>query len=89
MQSPEQSNPNRVNPNGQKSVQDSPATADSPAAASQAPSLNLPKGGGAIRGIGEKFQANPFTGRRFVVAPHTGAFKLRRSCGAPLASDTN
>jgi RHS repeat-associated protein len=28
----------------------------------QAPSINLPKGGGAIRGIGEKFAANPVTG---------------------------
>src|SRR5712664_4609140 len=27
-----------------------------------APQLNLPKGGGAIRGIGEKFAANPVTG---------------------------
>ncbi|MES2825377.1 MAG: SpvB/TcaC N-terminal domain-containing protein [Pseudomonadota bacterium] len=27
-----------------------------------APSLSLPKGGGAIRGIGEKFSANPATG---------------------------
>ncbi len=27
-----------------------------------APSLSLPKGGGAIRGIGEKFAANPMTG---------------------------
>lgn len=27
-----------------------------------APSLSLPKGGGAIRGIGEKFAANPVTG---------------------------
>src|SRR5713226_7474678 len=26
------------------------------------PSLSLPKGGGAIRGIGEKFSANPVTG---------------------------
>lgn len=26
------------------------------------PSLNLPKGGGAIRGIGEKFTASPVTG---------------------------
>jgi RHS repeat-associated protein len=28
----------------------------------QAPSISLPKGGGAIRGIGEKFAANPVTG---------------------------
>src|SRR3954467_11979372 len=27
-----------------------------------APTLSLPKGGGAIRGIGEKFTANPVTG---------------------------
>lgn len=26
------------------------------------PALNLPKGGGAIRGLGEKFAANPVTG---------------------------
>jgi len=26
------------------------------------PSISLPKGGGAIRGIGEKFSANPATG---------------------------
>jgi hypothetical protein len=34
----------------------------------QAPQLNLPKGGGAIRGIGEKFAANPVTG--------TGSFTI-------------
>ena len=27
-----------------------------------APSISLPKGGGAIRGMGEKFAANPVTG---------------------------
>ena len=26
------------------------------------PAINLPKGGGAIRGMGEKFQSNPVTG---------------------------
>ncbi|MCE8427714.1 MAG: hypothetical protein J5U19_04895 [Candidatus Methanoperedens sp.] len=30
--------------------------------ASPLPSISLPKGGGAIRGIGEKFAANPVTG---------------------------
>ena len=30
--------------------------------ATRAPTLSLPKGGGAIRGIGEKFAANPVTG---------------------------
>ena len=32
------------------------------AAGIQTPAINLPKGGGAIRGIGEKFAANPVTG---------------------------
>ena len=30
--------------------------------ATSAPTISLPKGGGAIRGIGEKFSANPVTG---------------------------
>lgn len=30
--------------------------------ASELPQISLPKGGGAIRGIGEKFAANPATG---------------------------
>src|SRR5664279_744741 len=30
--------------------------------AASAPSINSPKGGGAIRGIGEKFSVNPVTG---------------------------
>ncbi|WP_106398913.1 SpvB/TcaC N-terminal domain-containing protein [Actinocorallia populi] len=34
-----------------------------------APSLALPKGGGAIRGIGEKFAANPVTGTGSVSVP--------------------
>src|SRR5437667_2187390 len=33
------------------------------------PSLSLPKGGGAIRGIGEKFAANPVTGTGSVNVP--------------------
>src|SRR5947207_10039083 len=33
-----------------------------PAPAVGAPAISLPKGGGAIRGIGEKFGANPVTG---------------------------
>src|SRR5690606_28806399 len=32
------------------------------ASPSLVPSLNLPKGGGALRGIGEKFQTSPATG---------------------------
>lgn len=34
-----------------------------------APSISLPKGGGAIRGIGEKFTANPVTGTGSVSLP--------------------
>ncbi len=37
-------------------------TGDGGTPASFAPSISLPKGGGAIRGIGEKFAANPVTG---------------------------
>jgi RHS repeat-associated protein len=33
------------------------------------PSINLPKGGGAIRGIGEKFSANPVTGTGSMTVP--------------------
>src|SRR6185503_13580375 len=37
--------------------------------ASPVPSISLPKGGGAIRGIGEKFAANPVTGTGSVTVP--------------------
>ena len=33
------------------------------------PSISLPKGGGAIRGIGEKFGANPVTGTGSLTIP--------------------
>jgi hypothetical protein len=33
------------------------------------PSINLPKGGGAIRGMGEKFAANPVTGTGSMTVP--------------------
>jgi len=35
----------------------------------KAPELSLPKGGGAIRGIGEKFAANPVTGTGSMTVP--------------------
>lgn len=35
----------------------------------RAPSISLPKGGGAIRGIGEKFAANPVTGTASLSVP--------------------
>src|ERR687891_483246 len=34
-----------------------------------APAISLPKGGGAIRGIGEKFAANPVTGTGSMTVP--------------------
>jgi Salmonella virulence plasmid 65kDa B protein len=34
-----------------------------------APSISLPKDGGAIRGIGEKFTANPVTGTGYLSVP--------------------
>jgi RHS repeat-associated protein len=37
--------------------------------AQQTPSISLPKGGGAIRGIGEKFAANPVTGTGSLTVP--------------------
>ncbi|MEI7846547.1 MAG: SpvB/TcaC N-terminal domain-containing protein [Chloroflexota bacterium] len=36
-----------------------------------APSINLPKGGGAIRGMGEKFAANPVMGTWSMTGPFT------------------
>ncbi len=39
------------------------------ASASPLPSISLPKGGGAIRGIGEKFAANPVTGTGSLTVP--------------------
>lgn len=44
--------------------QASPSNGDS-----RAPSIQLPKGGGAIRGIGEKFAANPVTGTGSMSVP--------------------
>ena len=38
-------------------------------AQSPVPSITLPKGGGAIRGIGEKFAANPVTGTGSMTVP--------------------
>jgi len=35
----------------------------------QPPSISLPTGGGAIRGIGEKFEANPVTGTGTMTVP--------------------
>lgn len=42
---------------------------NSSATGQNAPTIQLPKGGGAIRGIGEKFAANPVTGTGSMSVP--------------------
>src|SRR5215472_9525764 len=52
------------------SSEPSPAKASSPEPSSfTPPQISLPKGGGAIRGIGEKFAANPVTGTGSLSVP--------------------
>jgi hypothetical protein len=50
-------------------VETSNKTASSDQNSSPIPSISLPKGGGAIRGIGEKFAANPVTGTESLSVP--------------------
>lgn len=47
----------------------SQAASDSQPFATASPAINLPKGGGAIRGMGEKFAANPVTGTGSMLVP--------------------
>ena len=49
-------------------VQDSKSP-ESKSFAVSPPSINLPKGGGAVRGMGEKFAANPVTGTGSMSVP--------------------
>ena len=55
-------------PNNQRKETDKEATAADKGPASP-PAISLPKGGGAIRGIGEKFAANPVTGTGSMSVP--------------------
>jgi hypothetical protein len=48
---------------------DSKETNNGRGAAISAPQLSLPKGGGAVRGIGEKFTANPVNGTGSMSVP--------------------
>ena len=50
-------------PGGNGAERGGPATGFSP------PTVSLPKGGGAIRGMGEKFSANPVTGTGSLSVP--------------------
>ena len=56
---------------GEQTKQQPSATANAQQESNQvrAPSIALPKGGGAIRGIGEKFAANPVTGTGSMSVP--------------------
>ena len=45
------------------------ASTEKQSAAQSAPGITLPKGGGAIRGMGEKFAANPVTGSGSMTIP--------------------
>src|SRR6266508_873791 len=45
------------------------AQSDTGTASTSMPALSLPKGGGAVRGIGEKFAANPVTGTGSLSVP--------------------
>jgi len=50
-------------------TQDEPSPQSNDSRGPEAPSIGLPKGGGAIRGIGEKFGANPVTGTASMSVP--------------------
>src|SRR6266480_256327 len=56
-----------VQQENKQDVHSQTATADS--GSTPLPSISLPKGGGAIRGIGEKFGANPVTGTGSMTVP--------------------
>jgi RHS repeat-associated protein len=64
------SHPNRSSSSVQHPAQSgAPAAATGKASASPLPAPTLPKGGGAIRDIGEKFSANPATGAGSLSVP--------------------
>jgi RHS repeat-associated protein len=58
-----------TNPHGGQRDEQPKAASGEDSFAGSAPALTLPKGGGAIRGIGEKFAANPVTGTGSVSVP--------------------
>src|SRR6266508_1445499 len=55
--------------NQQTSSTNKDAQSDTSNASASPPAIALPKGGGAIRGIGEKFAANPVTGTGSMTVP--------------------
>jgi virulence plasmid B protein len=61
-------NENRQDGN-QNAATDSLSQGAANAGSNPLPSISLPKGGGAIRGMGEKFAANPVTGTGSMTVP--------------------
>jgi RHS repeat-associated protein len=55
--------------NNKKDTSGEATPADKDSFAVSAPAITLPKGGGAVRGIGEKFAANPVTGTGSMSVP--------------------
>src|SRR5258707_8082716 len=53
----------------QKAAADASSQGSANTYSSSLPSISLPKGGGAIRGMGEKFAANPVTGTGSMTVP--------------------
>ncbi|HLO29873.1 MAG TPA: SpvB/TcaC N-terminal domain-containing protein, partial [Anaerolineales bacterium] len=56
-------------PSNQRNTQSDPPNQQEKNFIVSPPAINLPKGGGAIRGIGEKFAANPVTGTGSLSVP--------------------
>ena len=54
---------------GKSSIGSTTSEPNDPSFSVSAPQIGLPKGGGAIRGIGEKFSANPVTGTGSMTIP--------------------
>src|SRR4051794_18301175 len=64
--------PNATSGGGEGASDAAPQTSSSASAGATpvtAPSISLPKGGGAIRGMGEKFATNPVTGTGSMSVP--------------------
>jgi hypothetical protein len=75
-----------VNPSGreQQASISSESSSLHPSKGPGLPAINVPKGGGAIRGIGEKFAANPVTGTASMTIP-IATSPWRRGFGPQLS----
>lgn len=71
-------------PDAQSSLKAAPTPRDQGPRPAQPPTIQLPKGGGAIRGMGEKFSVNPATGTGSFSVP-LGASPGRSGFGPDLS----